>query len=98
MSPRRYVRKTVDVWRFYVNYGKGWEYETTEETRAAMVENRRLYRENCPYPLRIRKVRERIEPFGNAGRTFGPSMDVVPVVNLESPAWDRAARDFTPDQ
>lgn len=58
-----YKRKTVDCWRFYVNYGygHGWEHEHTELTRAGMKENRRLYRENCPYPLRIVFGRERIE-------------------------------------
>lgn len=60
--PRKYVRKTRDVWRFYLNYGQGWEHETTELTREAMKENRKAYRENCPqYPLRVVKVRECIE-------------------------------------
>lgn len=54
-------RKTIDVWRFFVNYGHGWEHETTELTRADMIENRRLYREECKYPLRVVKGRERIE-------------------------------------
>lgn len=47
------ARKTRPVWRFFVNYGQGWEHETTEHDRAAMIENRRVYRENCPYPLRV---------------------------------------------
>lgn len=55
-------RKTVDCWRFYVNYGHGWEHECTELTRAEMQANRKAYRENCPYPLRIKFGRERIEP------------------------------------
>lgn len=56
------IRKTRDCWRFYLNYGLGWEHEITEYTRAEMVENRKAYRENCPqYPLRIVKGRERIE-------------------------------------
>ena len=55
-------RKTRDVWRFYLNYGQGWEHEITEFTLAGMRENRKAYRENCPeYPLRIRRGRERIE-------------------------------------
>lgn len=54
-----YVRKTVDVWYFYVNYGygDGWEHENTELTREAMKENRKAYRENCAYPLKIKLVR-----------------------------------------
>jgi hypothetical protein len=56
-------RKTYDVWRIYVNYGygHGWEHECTELTYAAMKENRKAYRDNCPYPIRVRKGRERIE-------------------------------------
>jgi hypothetical protein len=56
-----YKRKTVDCWRFYLNYGQGWEHEITEYTRDAMKENRKEYQENCDYPLRIRFGRERIE-------------------------------------
>lgn len=57
-----YQRKTVDCWRFYVNYGAGdeWEHECTEFTRKAMQENRKAYRENCAYPLKIVKGREPI--------------------------------------
>lgn len=54
-------RKTIDVWRFYVNYGQGWEHEATELSRADMKENRKAYRENCIYPLRIVRGRDRIE-------------------------------------
>lgn len=58
-----YKRKTRDCWRFYVNYGfgNGWEHEITEYTWAEMKENRKAYRENCPYPLRVVFGRERIE-------------------------------------
>lgn len=63
---RAYVRKTVDVWRVYVNYGQGWEHEHTDTSREDMKVNRRAYRENCPYPIRIRKGRERIDT-GGAG-------------------------------
>ena len=55
-----YKRKTIDVWRLYVNYGYGWEYETTETTWKGRKENGRLYRENCPYPQRWRLGRDRI--------------------------------------
>ena len=56
-----YKRKTVDVWRFYLNYGQGWEHEISEYTREEMKVNRKAYRENCSYPLRIVKGRERKE-------------------------------------
>lgn len=60
---RTRTRKTRDCWRFYVNYGfgHGWEHEITEYTREEMKVNRKAYAENCPYPLRIVKGRERIE-------------------------------------
>lgn len=45
-------------WKFYVNYGQGWEYEIFEETYKGMTENRKAYRENCSYPLKITKGRE----------------------------------------
>ena len=61
---KAYQRQTVDCWRFYVNYGHGWEHEITEYTRDAMEVNRKAYRENCPYPLRIVKGRERMETDG----------------------------------
>lgn len=55
-----YKRKTSDVWRLYVNYGQGWEHETTEETYSAYKENRKAYIENCKYPQRWKKGREKI--------------------------------------
>lgn len=55
-----YKRKTRDCWRFYVNYGQGWEHEITEYTWEGMRVNRRAYRENCQYPLRVKFGRERI--------------------------------------
>lgn len=58
-----YVRKTRNCWKFFINYGygHGWEHEITEYTRAEMKENRKAYRENCNYPLRIKFGRELIE-------------------------------------
>lgn len=45
-------------WKFYVNYGQGWEYELFEETREGMKVNRKAYQENCSYPLKITRGRE----------------------------------------
>lgn len=57
MSKR--TNKFLYGWRFYLNYGQGWEYEIFEETRAGMIENRKAYRENCPqYALKIVRGRE----------------------------------------
>ena len=52
------MNKLLYGWKFYVDYGQGWEYEAFEETYAMMVENRKAYRENCPYPLKIVQGRE----------------------------------------
>lgn len=52
------VNKWLYGWKFYVNYGQGWEYEIFEETFQGMRENRAAYRENCPYPLKITRGRE----------------------------------------
>ena len=57
-----YKRKTVDVWKLFVDYGDGWEHETTEVTFEAMKENRKAYRENCSYPQRWKRGREPITP------------------------------------
>lgn len=53
------TNKYLYVWNFYVKYGEahGWEHEHTELTREAMVENKRVYQENCPYPLKITRAR-----------------------------------------
>lgn len=56
-----YKRKTIDVWRIYVNYGQGWEHECTEMTREAMKENRRAYRENCAWPVKVVRGREKVK-------------------------------------
>jgi hypothetical protein len=52
------INKYLYGWKFYLNYGQGWEYEIFEETYAGMKENRKAYRENCTYPLRISRGRE----------------------------------------
>lgn len=57
-----YKRKTKDVWRLYVDYGYGWEYELTEYTREQANVRKKEYRENCSqYPVQIVKGRERIK-------------------------------------
>jgi len=56
-----YKRKTQDCWRFYCDYGQGWEEEITEYTRTEMKVNRKAYLENSPYPLKIVKGRESLE-------------------------------------
>lgn len=55
-----YVRKTKDVWEIQVDYGYGWECETTEETSSEAKAQARCYRENVHYPVRIVKKREPI--------------------------------------
>lgn len=55
-----HTRMTVDTWEIWVNYGCGWEHECTEFSARDARTNLKLYRENCPYPARIRKRRMRI--------------------------------------
>ena len=52
------INKYLYGWKFYVDYGQGWEYETFETERKHMVENRKAYLKNCPYPLKISRGRE----------------------------------------
>lgn len=60
-----YQRKTRDVWRFYVNYGYGWEHELDEFSLREVRQRQKEHRENCPqYPTRVVKSRERIEKDG----------------------------------
>lgn len=59
-----YIRKTVDVWHFYVDYGGGWEHELDEYTSTEIKQRRREYAENCPqYPVKVVKGRERIDRY-----------------------------------
>lgn len=53
-----YKRKTIDVWYIESNCGYGWDLETTELTFREAKEQLKCYRENYPYPTRIRKGRE----------------------------------------
>ncbi len=56
-----YQRKTRDVWYLLVDYGQGFEHETTEPTYADARAQLRCYRVNCPqYPARLKRARERI--------------------------------------
>ena len=57
-----YIRKTIDEYQIHVDYGQGWEHETTEETFADARRMRQDYRDNTPYPVRVVKVRVRIAP------------------------------------
>ena len=57
-----YKRKTRDVWRFYVNYGCGWEHELDEDSFSEIRKRKKEDRENCPqYPTKVVKGRERID-------------------------------------
>jgi len=52
-------RKTIDVWHVLVDYGQGYEHECTEFHHFAAIEQRRTYRANCPYPVKIKRTREK---------------------------------------
>ena len=55
-----YRRKTIDVWTLCLDYGQGWEEETSEYSLVEIRQRAKEYRENCPEYLRkIIKRRER---------------------------------------
>ena len=60
----RKINKYLYGWKFYVNYGQGWEYEAFETTFTGMRKNRKAYRENCPHPLKISQGRELNPDYG----------------------------------
>jgi hypothetical protein len=44
------------MWMIQVNYGShGWEDECLEPNRAAALERLQEYRENCKYPVRMKR-------------------------------------------
>jgi hypothetical protein len=54
-------RKTCDEYQLHVNYGRGYEHEISEDTRAEIKQRAKEYRENCPqYPARVVKRRIRL--------------------------------------
>lgn len=47
------MRKTSDEYRLWINYGQGWELETTEENSKEIRARYREYPDNCPeYPAK----------------------------------------------
>ena len=58
-----YQRKTRDEWQILVNYGygDGWEHEVSEDSYREARDQVRTYRENCPYPVKMRCKRVPIE-------------------------------------
>ena len=60
-----YVRRTKDVWKLFVDYGQGYEYELSEESLSEAKQRVREYRENCPqYPTKIKRCREKLAEIG----------------------------------
>lgn len=61
---KEYRRKTIDIWRLFVDYGNSWEYEVAEYTRKAGRKRLKEYQENCPqYPVELRKGRESVNNY-----------------------------------
>lgn len=56
-----YIRKTIDRWDILGNCGCGWEVENSEYTREDANRSLKEYRENCDYPIKMEKHKERIE-------------------------------------
>jgi hypothetical protein len=60
-----YTRKTRDEWQLWINYGQGWEHETSESSWSDYVKQRDCYRANCPqYPVKLKMKRV---PIAGAG-------------------------------
>lgn len=57
-----YTRKTRDYWELQGNYGCGWECLTAEDTREAIKQRLKEYRDNEGWNYRIVKKRERLCP------------------------------------
>jgi hypothetical protein len=53
------ARKTLDVYHIENNYGKGWESDCCEFTYRDALRRVSEYRTNSPYPVRIKKRREK---------------------------------------
>lgn len=57
-----YKRKTRDEWQLWINYGQGFEHETSEETFTDVKNQSKCYAENCPqYARKIKFKRVKIE-------------------------------------
>ena len=46
-----YIRKTIDEWHIYTNYGNGWEHELTEMSRKEAMEQMKVYWKNAGHVL-----------------------------------------------
>lgn len=52
------MRAYETEFRLFVNYGQGWEHETTESSPRAIVQRVREYRANAPeYPVKWKSAR-----------------------------------------
>ena len=56
-----YVRKTVDRWDIFGDYGFGWEVVTCATSLKEKKQLMREYRENEGIPLKSKKYREKLE-------------------------------------
>jgi len=52
------ANKYLYGWKLYVNYGDGWEYETFNEKFRDAKEEKKLYHQNCNYPVKLSHGRE----------------------------------------
>lgn len=49
---------TTKEFQLWINYGQGWEFETSEENWKALVQQQKCYAENCPeYPTKKKVAR-----------------------------------------
>lgn len=55
-----YIRKTVDIYILFSNYGYGWDEELTEYTYKEAKEQLLTYRQNCQH-AQYRILKKRIK-------------------------------------
>ena len=56
-----YIRKTVDEYQIFTNYGYGWEVENTEDNYTDAKRSLKEYRENTKADVKLVKKRIKIE-------------------------------------
>lgn len=57
----KYIRKTIDEWQLWANYGYGWEHEVSYSNRKDAIADLRAYRENAlqgSYKLLKKRVKK----------------------------------------
>lgn len=93
------MRKTVDSWQFFTNYGAGTECECIEFSRKAMVENRKAYRE-AGVLVKIIKKRIHLREFAyefTTGQKYSPEYKTQADKYLSNLIHTKSFKDYIKD-